>query len=322
MTSLDLLTTNLLSPVVLAFILGVFASWVKSDLEFPDQIYAALAIYLLLALGLKGGFCLADTTLSQVTWPIIATLALGFIIPFWVYGTLRKLGGFSVEDAAALAAHYGSVSAVTFLTCMSYLQTLGIFYEGFMPALLAILEVPAIVVALMLAFMRSSTHRGSFSDGIKEIFVSKSVLLLIGGLVIGYITGPMGKEKIGNFFIDPFQGVLVLFLLELGLVAGRHFKDVLTVGPFLVVFAIVAPILNGALGVWVGSLAGLSVGGCTILGVMAASASYIAAPAAVRISLPEANPGYYLTASLAITFPFNLAIGIPLYLMMAEWLLG
>lgn len=322
MTSFDLLATNLLSPVVLAFVLGVVASWVKSDLEFPDQIYAALSIYLLLALGLKGGFCLAETTLSDVIWPITFTLGLGVLLPFWVYGALRKLGKFSVEDSAALAAHYGSVSAVTFLTCMSYLQTLNVPYEGFMPALLAILEIPAIIVALMLAFVRSTIHRGSFSKGIKEIFVSKSVLLLIGGLVIGYVTGPLGKEKIGNFFIDPFQGVLVLFLLELGLVAGRHFKDVLTVGPFLIIFAIVAPILNGLLGVWVGGLAGLSVGGATVLGVMAASASYIAAPAAVRISLPEANPGYYLTAALALTFPFNLALGIPLYLMMAEWILG
>jgi hypothetical protein len=317
MDPLQLVSLNLLSPMVLAFVLGCVATLARSDLRFPDELYAALAIYLLLAIGLKGGGALARTSLQELWAPALATLALGVAIPLWSYAILRRLGGFGVADSAALAAHYGSVSAVTFIASLTFLDAVGIAYEGFMPTLVAILEVPAIVVALAIA-RRGLGMAGSWGAVAHEVLAGRSVLLLLGGLAIGALAGPEGLAPVQPFFVDPFQGALTLFLLEMGMVAARRFRDLRQVGGFLLGFAIVLPVLHGALGTWLGALSGLSLGGAFILGVMAASASYIAAPAAVRIALPEANPGFYLTASLAITFPFNLAVGLPLYLAMAQ----
>jgi uncharacterized protein len=319
MESLELVRLNLLSPIVLAFVLGIVATLVRSDLKFPDELYAGLAIYLLLAIGLKGGAALAQTPLEQFWAPAVATLALGVAVPIWTYALLRRLGRFEVADAAALAAHYGSVSAVTFIASMSFLDAIGVFYEGFMPTLVAILEVPAIVIALVLARMYGP-GRGRWSQVVHEVVAGKSILLLLGGLAIGYVSSPQGLAAVSPVFVDLFQGALALFLLEMGMVAARRFRDLARVGPFLIGFGMVMPVIHGAIGVWAGSLAGLSVGGSTVLGVLAASASYIAAPAAVRIALPEANPSYYLTSSLAITFPFNLTVGIPLYYAIAGWL--
>jgi uncharacterized protein len=300
-------------------VLGIVATLVRSDLKFPDELYAGLAIYLLLAIGLKGGAALAQTPLEQFWAPAVATLALGVAVPIWTYALLRRLGRFEVADAAALAAHYGSVSAVTFIASMSFLDAIGVFYEGFMPTLVAILEVPAIVIALVLARMYGP-GRGRWSQVVHEVVAGKSILLLLGGLAIGYVSSPQGLAAVSPVFVDLFQGALALFLLEMGMVAARRFRDLARVGPFLIGFGMVMPVIHGAIGVWAGSLAGLSVGGSTVLGVLAASASYIAAPAAVRIALPEANPSYYLTSSLAITFPFNLTVGIPLYYAIAGWL--
>lgn len=319
MDTLDLVRLNLLSPVVLAFVLGIVATWVRSDLKFPDELYTALAIYLLLAIGLKGGVALSETPVGDFWRPALATLGLGIAIPLWSYVILRRMGRFEVADAAALAAHYGSVSAVTFIASMSFLEALRIPYEGFMPTLVAILEVPAIVVALVVA-RASGGGRGSWGEVLHEVLSGKSIVLLLGGLAIGYVSGAPGLAKVAPFFVDLFHGALTLFLLEMGMVAARRFRDLAKVGPFLLGFGVVMPILHGALGVWLGSLSGLTIGGSTVLGVLAASASYIAAPAAVRIALPQANPGYYLTASLAITFPFNLTVGIPLYYAIAQWL--
>jgi uncharacterized protein len=321
MTAFELVQLNLLSPIVLAFVLGMTATLVRSDLKFPDELYTALSIYLLLAIGLKGGAALSETRLAELWAPALVTLGLGVTVPLWSYAILRRLGRFSVFDAAALAAHYGSVSAVTFIAAMSFLQALQVPFEGFMPTLVAILEVPAIVVALVIARMRGG-GRGSWGAVLHEIFAGKSILLLLGGLLIGWIAGVPGLAKVAPLFVDLFQGVLMLFLLEMGMVAARRFGDLRRVGPFLLGFGMVMPVLHGALGVWLGTLAGLSVGGATVLGVLAASASYIAAPAAVRIALPQANPSYYLTASLAVTFPFNLTVGIPLYYAIAQWVGG
>jgi uncharacterized protein len=318
MTAFELVQLNLLSPIVLAFVLGTIATLVRSDLKFPDELYTALAIYLLLAIGLKGGAALSETPLAELWAPALVTLGFGVAVPLWSYVILRKLGKFSIWDASALAAHYGSVSAVTFIAAMAFLQALAVPFEGFMPTLVAILEVPAIVVALVIARMRGG-GRGSWGQVLHEIFAGKSILLLIGGLVIGWISGTQGLAKVAPLFVDLFQGVLMLFLLEMGMVAARRFRDLAKVGPFLLGFGIVMPTLHGALGAWLGTLSGLSVGGSTILAVLVASASYIAAPAAVRIALPQANPSYYLTASLAITFPFNLTIGIPLFYAIAQW---
>jgi uncharacterized protein len=321
MGAFELIQLNLLSPVVLAFFLGILATLVRSDLKLPDELYQALSIYLLFAIGLKGGVELAASSPREFLLPAIAALALGFTIPIWCYVILRKIGRMTVPDAAALAAHYGSVSAVTFLATLSFLVALGVPHEGFLPALLALMEVPAIVVALVIARSRLP-GRTSWGEIFREILAGKSIVLLLGGLAIGYAVGHEGFAKVEPFFVTPFHGVLALFLLEMGMVAARRFSDLRKAGLFLAVFAIVMPLLNGTLGVFVGKWSGLSMGGSMVLGVLAASASYIAAPAAVRLSLPQANPTYYLTASLAITFPFNLAIGIPLFYAISRYIFG
>ncbi|HEY0019796.1 MAG TPA: sodium-dependent bicarbonate transport family permease [Longimicrobium sp.] len=320
MDMLELVRLNLLSPIILAFVLGIVATLARSDLKFPEPLYTALSIYLLLAIGLKGGAALSETPLRELGGPALATLALGIAVPLWSYAIVRRVGRMSVSDAAALAAHYGSVSVVTFIAALSFLDAARIGYEGFLPTLVAMLEVPAIIVALLLARMRGGAGRGSWGTVLHEVLAGRSILLLLGGLVIGAASGTAGLERVAPFFVAPFQGALVLFLLEMGMVAARRFRDLRTAGAFLLGFGVGMPLLHGVLGVWLGSVVGLSLGGSTVLGVMAASASYIAAPAAVRIALPEANPGYYLTAALAITFPFNLTVGIPVYFAVARWL--
>ncbi|GIW25490.1 sodium-dependent bicarbonate transport family permease [Meiothermus sp.] len=320
MDTLELLRINLLSPAVLAFALGITATLIKSDLKIPDALYTTLSIYLLLAIGLKGGAALAITPLAEVWKPVLATLVLSALTPLLSYAVLRRLGRFDVVNAAALAAHYGSVSAVTFIAATAFMQAARQPVEGFLPTLVAILEVPAIVIALLIA--RRNLGGGSLGEAVREILAGKSILLLVGGSLIGYLSGPDGLKQVAPVFVDPFRGVLVLFLLELGMVAAKRLRDLRKVGVFLIGFGIVMPLVHGALGVWLGSLAGMSVGGAMVLGTMAASASYIAAPAAVRIALPQANPSYYLTASLGITFPFNLTLGIPLYFALSRWLHG
>lgn len=317
----DILLTNLLSPIVLAFVLGIIAQLIRSDLSFPEPLYQALSIYLLLAIGLKGGAELSHTPWVVVCWPALVTLMLGIVTPITAYLVLRRIGHIDRINAAAIAAHYGSVSAVTFIAAQAFGQLQGNPAEGFMPALVAMLEVPAIVVALMIAFARSN-HHGSWRAGLREVLAGRSVVLLVGGLVIGYLSGTEGLRQVEPFFVNGFKGALTLFLLEMGLVAARRLRDLKKVGAFLVGFGIVMPILHGSLAVVLGHWAGLSIGGRAVLGAMVASASYIAAPAAVRISLPEANPTFYLTASLSITFPFNLTLGIPLYFVLAQWLGG
>ncbi|RIH87490.1 Na+-dependent bicarbonate transporter superfamily protein [Meiothermus luteus] len=320
METLELLRANLLSPAVLAFALGMVATLVRSDLRIPEALYTSLSIYLLLAIGLKGGAALAATPWSELWKPALATLALGVSTPLLSYAVLRRLGRMDVVNAAALAAHYGSVSAVTFIAANTLMQSLRQSVEGYLPTLVAILEVPAIVIALLIA--RRNLKGGPMGEAIREILTGRSVLLLVGGSLIGFLSGPEGLKKVAAAFVDPFQGVLVLFLLELGMVAAKRLRDLRTTGAFLIGFGLGMPVVQGALGVWLGSLAGMSVGGATVLGAMAASASYIAAPAAVRIALPQANPSYYLTASLGITFPFNLTLGIPLYFAFSRFLHG
>lgn len=321
MTALELVRLNLLSPMVLGFVLGIVASLVRSDLKLPESIYAALSIYLLFAIGLKGGAELSETSLAAFAAPALATLALGVATPLWTYAAARRLARFDVADAAALAAHYGSVSVVTFTASLTFIESAGVAYEGFMPTLVVLLEVPAILVALLIA-RRKLGGAGSWGKVLHEVLAGKSSLLLLGGLVIGFLAGKHGFAQVKPFFGDPFKGILTLFLLEMGMLTAGRFGDLRKAGARLVIFGVAAPLVHGALGVWAGQRAGLSMGGAAVLGVMAASASYIAAPIAVRIALPQANPGYYLTASLAITFPFNLAAGIPLYYALAARLYG
>lgn len=321
MDLLELMRLNLLSPMALAFLLGIIATLVRSDLRIPDALYSALSIYLLLAIGLKGGAELAATPLEQLWAPALAALGLGIGIPIWCYAILRRFGKFGVADAAAVAAHYGSVSAVTFSASLTFLESIPIPYEGFTPALVAIMEIPGIVIALVIARSRLGKV-GSWGDVLHEVLTGKSILLLFGGLVIGAAAGKEGFAQVAPLFVDPFKGALTLFLLEMGMVAARQFRDVAKAGFFLIGFGILMPILHGVLGIWIASLAGMSLGGSMVLGVLAASASYIAAPAAVRIALPQANPGYYLTGALVITFPFNLTLGLPLYFAIARAIYG
>lgn len=317
MDLLSSLSSSLLTPMVLAFVLGLFATLVKSDLRFPDELYTALTIYLLFAIGLKGGMKLDGLSIAQVGGPLVAAVALSALIPIWSFFILRKVVALDAANAGAVAAHYGSVSAVTFSAVLAYLEIAKVPVEGFMPALLAVMEAPAIIVAIFLALKASQQGNaaapGEFKRLLHDLLTGKGILLLLGGLVIGLACGKKGFEQVAPLFDAPFKGVLTLFLLEVGLVTGRRFRDLKSAGWRLVAFAIAMPVLHGMLGALAGRACGLGPGGSTVLATLAASASYIAAPAAVRIALPQASPALYLTSSLAITFPFNIVLGIPLY---------
>lgn len=322
MSILDAIQANLLSPAVLFFVLGIIASLTKSDLKFPEPLYVGMTIYLLVAIGFKGGVAIADAGLAKVWLPALAAIVLGALIPLWTYPVLRFGGKLPGVDAAAIAAHYGSVSAVTFIAATNYLQAIQVPYEKYATAFLAVMESPAILIGVILGTMATRTGKAGASSMrtvMHEAIFGRSVFLLIGSLLVGALSGEAGMKKVEPFFVTPFQGVLALFLLEMGLVAGRRLGDLRKVGLFLLGFGVAVPLINGALGVALGRFSGLELGGATILGVLAASASYIAAPAAIRISLPEANPTLYLTSSLAITFPFNITLGIPIYLEMARY---
>jgi uncharacterized protein len=316
---------NILSPMVLAFLLGIIASRIKSDLKFPDSLYQSLTIYLLIAIGIKGGHKLSLASFSEVWQPSMVAIGLCCLIPLWTYWLMRRVGKFDVSNAAALAAHYGSVSAVTFSAALAFHETQDIPYEGFMPSMLAMMEIPAILIGISLARINTPTNSGEKQVSIREIarelLAGKSSLLLLGFLVIGFLIGDSGWDQVAPLFDLPFKGVLTLFLLEAGLVAGRKLSDLRKGGAFLIGFGIFFPIIHAVIGIYFGHLAGLSLGGATILGVLASSASYIAAPAACRVALPEASPSYYLTASLAITFPFNIMFGLPLYHEIAKWII-
>lgn len=323
MDLLEAIRANLLSPAVLFFVLGLIAAIVKSDLKFPEQLYIGLTIYLLVAIGFKGGVAISEAGLQKVWLPSLAAIVLGALIPLWTYPLLRGPGKMSVVDSAAIAAHYGSVSAVTFIAATNYLKSIQLPYESYATAFLAVMEAPAILVGVVLGKLKSKqAGEGSLKAVIHETLFGRSIFLLMGALIVGALCGEVGMKKVEPFFVTPFQGVLAIFLLEMGIVAGQRMGDLKKVGLFLLGFGILMPLVNGALGVLLGKFAGLELGGATLFGVLAASASYIAAPAAIRISLPEANPTLYLTSSLAITFPFNITVGIPIYLAMARAIYG
>jgi uncharacterized protein len=319
----QILSSSLLSPMVLAFALGILATLVKSDLKFPAELYTALTIYLLFAIGLKGGMKLEGMSLAVVGGPLLVAVFLSMVIPVWCFYLLKGAVGLDKINAAAIAAHYGSVSAVTFSAALAFLEAMKVEVEGFAPALLAVMEAPAIVIAVFLAIRKprgEPAAQGEFKRLLHDLLTGKGIILLLGGLVIGLATGKQGFEKVAPLFDAPFQGILTLFLLEVGLVTGRRLHELKTTGWRLVAFAIVMPIIHGLLGAVLGQWCGLGLGGATIMATLAASASYIAAPAAVRIALPEASPALSLTSALAITFPFNVVLGIPLYHAFAKFL--
>lgn len=310
-----------MDPVVLFFILGVIARLARSDLRLPEALYEALSIYLLLAIGIKGGVELAQQPIGAVLPQAMAAMTLGAAIPFLLFPVLFKLGKLPRADSAAIAAHYGSVSVVTFAVASSFLLKNDITSESYMPLLVALMEAPGLVAGILLARI-GGARRISWGPLTHEVLFGKSVLLLLGGLAIGAIAGPQGIKPIEPLFIGLFKGVLALFLLEMGLVAGGRLPDLKRAGAFLVVFGLAAPLVLGTLGAFVGHLIGLSLGGTALLATLAASASYIAAPTAMRIAVPEANPALSIGVSLGVTFPFNITIGIPLYLEFARWIGG
>lgn len=319
MSTFDLIQINLLSPPILFFVLGIVATLVRSDLRFPEPVFQILSIYLLLAIGLKGGAAMAANG-GEPIWPALGLAVLmGAATPLWCFPMLRMVLRLKWVDAGAIAAHYASVSVVTFLAAIAFLHALGEPHEGFLPAMVAVMEVPGIIVALLIVQRRTASNPGWFSS-IRSVIVGKSVFLLLGGLLIGFLSGEAGLVKVDAFFVLPFHGVLCLFLLEMGMVAARRFDDFAKAGIPLLLFAVIVPLFHAFLGIQAAEFIGLSRGGAFVLGTLCASASYIAAPATIRLALPEANPAYYLTTSLAITFPFNLTVGIPLYYALSGWI--
>ena len=320
---LDLAAANLISPIILSFALGLLAAFARSDLTIPEAVAKGLSIYLLFAIGFKGGASVAshgvDATLLLA---VGAGVILSFGLPLIAFALLKVMTNLSRTDAAAVAAHYGSISIVTFVAATSVLEGRMIDAEGYMVAVAAAMEAPAILSALWLV-ARSGTG-GEMEEGLmREIMLNGSIVLLVGAFAIGMITGEKGLADIAPFIVSPFKGVLCLFLLDMGLIAGRGLrsaKGIVTLP--IVVFGIAMPLIGASFGLAAGLLIGLSTGGILLMMVLAASASYIAVPAAMRVALPQANPAVYLTLSLGITFPFNLTLGIPLYLTVAQMVTG
>jgi hypothetical protein len=321
MSSTSIAITNLTSVPVLVFVLGFLAARLKSDMRIPEPVYQMISIFLLFGIGLKGGHALKNTAFSDFSKPALATLGLGAVIPILAFMILKLVPRIKDIDRGAIAAHYGSTSLVTFSASLLFLENSGVKVEGFATALLTIMEIPGIVVGVYLG----SRHRDKsvqWGKTLREVVTGKTILLLVGGLVIGATTSTAGYLKVSPFFIDLQSGFLALFLLHLGFLAGANWGEIRKVGALVAVFALIFPIIAGSLGIFVGHLAGLSIGGATVLGVLCASASYIAAPAAVAVGLPEANAPLALMSSIGVTFPFNLLAGIPLYLEIARRISG
>ena len=318
----DILTlagANLLTPMILCFALGLFAALARSELSVPEAAAKALSIYLLFAIGFKGGVSVADHGMdASLIAALVAGVILSFALPFIAFMLLKVLTKMSATDAAAVAAHYGSISIVTFVTATSVLNSQGITSEGYMVAVAAAMEAPAIISALFIVSRAGGRSEGMDAELWREILLNGSIVLLVGSFLIGLITGADGMARIESFIVSPFQGVLCLFLLDMGLVAGRGLRGargILT--PGTLVFGMLMPVIGAAFGLAAGLMLGLSPGGVALMMTLAASASYIAVPAAMRVALPEANPSIYLTLSLGVTFPFNLTIGIPAYVAIA-----
>lgn len=298
-------------PVILFFALGLVAGVIRSDLKIPGVLYESLSIFLLLAIGLKGGIELAKVPLASVAGQAAVVIAAALLIPLVAFPVLRRLVGLSRADAASIAAHYGSVSVVTFAVAGSFLARTGVDAEGYLVVFLVLLEFPALILGVILA--RRQGGETQWGRLLHEVFSGKSIVLLLGGLVIGWVAGAEGIKPLDRLFIDLFKGMLAFFLLEMGLVVAGRLGDLRRAGIGLAAFAILMPVAAGMLGIGTGLSIGLSTGGTVMLATLYASASYIAAPAAMRIAVPEANPALSIGAALGITFPFNLLAGIPLY---------
>jgi uncharacterized protein len=320
MSLFDLAAQNLLSPMVLFFVLGVLAALARSDLSVPEAIAKGLSLYLMMAIGFKGG---AGVAAHGADGKLVLALAAGVVLsatlPFMAFALLRAVTSLPRVDAAAVAAHYGSISIVTFLAGSQALTAAGIPFEGYMVAVAAAMEAPAIFVALWLA---SGSQARLDTETLRDVAMNGSIVILLGAFAIGCITGAKGLEAVAPFLVEPFKGILCLFLLDMGLIAGRGLAQArkhITLP--LAMCAVILPILNAGVAWGVALVIGLTPGGAALLMILAASASYIAVPAALRLALPQANPAISLTVSLGITFPFNLTVGIPLYIAVATLVL-
>ncbi len=320
----DLAAANLLSPMVLFFALGLAAAFARSDLSIPEAVAKGMSLYLMMAIGFKGGAGVAAHGIDlKLTLALIAGIILSAAIPLIAFFILRAVSGLSRVDAAAIAAHYGSISIVTFLAATQALNGAGIAHESFMVAVAAAMETPAIFVALLLAQQGQGAASAHGSPGLdrtalREVALNGSIVVLVGAFAIGWITGTEGLKSIEPFIVSPFKGVLCLFLLDMGLVAGRGLREGsknLTLP--VIAFGLYMPLIGAVMGLGAALAVGLSPGGTALMITLAASSSYIAVPAAMRLALPEAQPAIYLPLSLGVTFPFNLTIGIPIYIALA-----
>lgn len=325
MDLLNIISQNILSPAILFFVLGIFSGFLKSDLKVPNSISTYLSIYLMMAIGFKGGVSISDTELTtSVIKVTISGLFIGFLLPFLGYYILRYTTQLDCPTAAAVAAQYGSISIVTFATATDFLKNEEIMYAGYIVGILALKEAPAILSGLYIAHKgapETNRHSQEQKKLSREIFTNGAILLLLGSFVIGWITGQPGLQKIEGFFSVPFQGILCLFLLDMGLLVSKNIPHLRSFTLSLALFGLYMPLIGGSLGLLTSFLIGLDVGTGTLFTVLCASASYIAVPAAMRLALPEANPGIYIPLSLNITFPFNVCLGIPLYYSLAKIIL-
>ncbi|MEM1435037.1 MAG: sodium-dependent bicarbonate transport family permease [Pseudomonadota bacterium] len=319
----DLLASTILNPAVLFFFLGILAALVRSDLEIPQSISKLMSLYLLLAIGFKGGVELSHSDLgAEIALTLFAAVAMSALVPVYTFFLLRRM--VPTHDAAAIAATYGSISAVTFITAVGFLQTLDIPSSGYLVAAMALMESPAIIVGLILYrfFVTepdAESERFPWGRVLREACFNGSVFLILGSLVIGLLSTDAHAAGLAPFTVDLFKGVLTLFLLDMGLIAGRRLSALGEAGIQLIRFALLVPLVNAGLGIALATLIDLDVGDSLLLTVLCASASYIAVPAAMRLSIPQANASLYVTLSLAVTFPFNIVVGLPLYLAIIRW---
>jgi len=325
MDPIEILRLNVLSPMTLAFVLGIIAVVVKSDLKIPEQVYSIISIYLLFSIGLEGGFDLAESSFADFIGPAVVAVVIGAAIPLWSFIVLTRFAALEAADAVAVGLHFGAVSSVTLSAAITFLAEVGEDFEGFLPTLYVIMELPAIIVALILAATfaqrrRDDDDQAEFDEERKTIgdvarlaLTGKTFMLLGGGVVIGLLSGEPGRERVEPFFFDLFSGFLTLFLLEMGTLVGERLDELKEISLGVWIYSIAAPVVNALAAVALGTLAGLSPGGATVLASLAAGASFISAPAVAQSNLPQANPGIYLTSAMVIAFPFNIVLGIPLY---------
>ncbi len=317
---LHLLIDNLTNPALLFFFLGIFAVQVKSDLEIPQNSSKFISLYLLFAIGFKGGLELSHSPFNmEIVWSLIFGVVLAISVTIFAYFILRRK--FSVENSGAIAAAYGSVSAVTFVTAISFLEMEQINFGGHMVAVMALMEAPSIIIGVLLMnlFRKEKKEKGKLSKVLHHSITNGSVLLILGSLVIGFMASDQQAEGIKPFTTDIFKGFLAVFLLDMGITSGKKLADFIKKGWFAMVFSVGLPIINGSFVAWFSQFITESMGNRFLFAILAASASYIAVPAAMRIAAPKANPSLYLPMALGVTFPFNITLGMPLYLVIIQW---